>query len=201
MHPPKIAIAESINEAIARSVIARGSVEAITGVILDRLPVVILPQPPRRTSPDFLSIKLDTDTKTKAKSTKLANLIINLRDVCSSGAESLFYAFEAFEFPWLLPFAILIIVEKFNKLLSIQFSEKHSIVLWAMWTIENEQSKKTTQNLLRHTNGLLRDNDHPAISKLELSTLLEDLENAKTVLLEGASWRLRERIIISFTPR
>jgi len=130
-------------------------------------------------------------------STKPGNIIINWKKLCILSCESIFPIVAATHTPWLIPFAALVICNKFWSLQNIPITEKDAIVIWTMWQKSNSKKCIDAEVILDSVNEMLLRYNHLNMNQKELDTVIKNLEKIKCIeKAEGNKWRLLEEVKI-----
>lgn len=145
-----------------------------------------------------------------AKSTKLGNIKLDLKKLCILSSESIFPIVAATHMPWLIPFAALVICNKFWSLQNIQITERDAAVIWTMWNYITNHNKLKKNNIglkncinaemvLGLVNKELSNFKRPEMTQKELNVIIKNLETMRCIeKTEGEKICLIEKIIVTY---
>jgi hypothetical protein len=132
-------------------------------------------------------------------STKPGNIWLNWRKLLVEGSESILTFIGAVAVPWLIPFAGLVVWNKIWSMLTIEITERHSVVIWTMWLNRDSENCIEGQLILDLVNKELSKYNRPQMNQQELDMLLKDLEKMKCIeKTEGNKWWLREWVKVVY---
>jgi len=132
-------------------------------------------------------------------STKPGNIWLNWRKLLVDGSESILTFIGAVAVPWLIPFAGLVVWNKIWSMLTIEITERHSVVIWTMWLNRDSENCIEDQLILDLVNKELSKYNRPQMNQQELDMLLKDLEKMKCIeKTEGNKWWLREWVKVVY---
>ena len=84
----------------------------------------------------------------RGRSTKARNIVLNWKDLLAEVSALVFPVVSAATIPWLLPFAALVVWNRIRFVLSIDLTERHGIVLYALWKNRDLDNKINPERLL-----------------------------------------------------
>jgi hypothetical protein len=132
-------------------------------------------------------------------STKPGNIWLNWRKLLVEGSESILTFIGAVAVPWLIPFAGLVVWNKIWSMLTIEITERHSVVIWTMWLNRDSENCIEGQLILDLVNKELSKYNRPQMNQQELDMLLKDLEKMKCIeKTEENKWWLREWVKVVY---
>jgi hypothetical protein len=130
------------------------------------------------------------------------NVLVNWKELFITGGESVFTIIAAVSSSWIIPapfgltLAGLIILRKLYSLSTINLTERHAAVLWAMW-IHKDLEFHIKTNLLGNLVNMELSNYHrPPMSDEELRLMINDLERIGCIESEDGEWLFRETMYI-----
>lgn len=136
-----------------------------------------------------------------ASSIKLQNLLLNLKNLMIYGAESAFFCATCPSYPMLIPFATLIIWDRFYSCLNIPLGRNHAIVMWTMWNhCDAESHYITLKKLKLFLKSECRNHDFPKIHEDSLKGILIDLAQMGCIKMgsDKEGFYLIERVVLPY---
>jgi hypothetical protein len=144
-------------------------------------------------------ITVQDDFTGGVKSTKLGNIKLDLKKLCILSSESIFQIVAATHMPWLIPFAAIVICNKFWSLQNIQITERDSAVIWTMWKNRDPEDCIKAKIILDLVNTELLNCARPPMSQKELEMRIKNLEKIKFIeKVEENTLRLIEEVKVTY---
>lgn len=134
-----------------------------------------------------------------ATSVKPGNVRFNLASLAVAASEAVPTIYEAWQHPWLAPFAILVGSVKLRQLIKVHVEPLHAIMLLAMWGHADTDRLVNTDGLLEAVNTELRRHGFPDLAHDQMQHGLELLEEIKAIRPVPGSvsgWVVQEEIIL-----
>lgn len=133
-------------------------------------------------------------------SIKVSNfLLLDWRRLLVDVAESTLTIIGGSENHWLLVLAGLVVWNKIHSLAAVPISEKHAVVLWAMWQNRDHDNQVEESKVYAAVNKHLRVRGRKRINTSDFEVILSDLQKMRCIeRVEGSKWRLIERVRIRY---
>lgn len=130
-------------------------------------------------------------------SVKPGNMILDLRQLAKTGAEAVLSITGVSVTPWLLPLAVLLLLDKLHGLAEKKISERHASVLWAMTEPPDVPDGYTSSVLLQRVHESMNKYGRPSITEAELDLILEQLLAIRVLDRDQSSnWRVLEKVVV-----
>lgn len=133
------------------------------------------------------------------RSIKPGNIWLNWKKLLVDGIESILTIVGAVATPWLVPLAGLVVWNKICSALTIEITERHAAVVWAMWMNRDKENCVKDEVILDLVNKELSKYNRSEMSRRELDKILKELEKMKCIeRTDENKWWLRERVKITY---
>lgn len=135
----------------------------------------------------------------EAKSTKPGNIKINLNKLCIVSCESIFPIVAATHTPWLIPFAALVICNKFWSLQNIPITERDAAVIWTMWEEKDSEDCVKAEMVLDLVNEKLSRYSRSQMTQQEFEGIIRNLRKIKCIEeTKENKWHLLEEVKVTY---
>jgi len=132
-------------------------------------------------------------------STKPGNIWLNWRELLVDGSESILTIVGAVAIPWLIPLAGLVVWNKIWSAVTIEITERHAAVIWAMWKNRDVENCIKDEVILDLVNKELSVYNRSEMGRRELDRILKEIEKMECIERTGENkWWLREWVKIPY---
>lgn len=142
----------------------------------------------------YKSLTIQSGGINGGRSIKPGNIWLNWKKLMIDGSESILAIIGTASLPWLIPFACLVIWSKIYSVMSIQITERHSVVIWAMWFNRNQQYFIKKNKVMDLVNNELSKYNRPKMNQDELESILRDLVKMECITEDKNNWILKESV-------